>query len=226
MKREDFLANIRRQLQSAYLPGAELEKPAPPAPVDYPDVSLDTLVEQFTKEVLALSGEIYHANSENSIYDHILGIFAQKEASAFIAWDDEHLPLADPSARLTAYGYTKHDLDIPNEPQQRRETHLGLSDVGIGLTSAMAALADTGSLVVQCGVGRSRLASLLPPIHIALLKKELLFPSMAHFIQAHPHAAIETSNLVFITGPSRTADIEQTLTLGVHGPKELHIILL
>lgn len=223
MKREDFLANIRHQLQSAYLPGADPKKPLLPALPDYDE---EKLIEQFTKEVLALSGEVYHANSEADVYEHILGIFAQNEAQEFIAWDDKHLPIADLNARLTVDGYTRHELDIPNEPERRHETHLGLSDVKIGLTSAMGALSDTGSLVVQCGVGRSRLASLLPPVHIAVLRKQHLFPSMAHFIQSHPHAAIETSNLVFITGPSRTADIEQTLTLGVHGPKELHIILL
>ena len=90
----------------------------------------------------------------------------------------------------------------------------------------MGARADTGRLVVQCGVGRARLASLLPPVHIAVLKNKPLFPSMAHFIHAHPDAAKETSHLVFITGPRRTADIEQSLTLGVHGPKELHVILV
>ncbi len=226
MKRESFLTNIRNQLQTAYLPNAERHKPAPPAPIDHTDVTLDILIEQFSQEVLALSGEIYQANSEADVYEHILGIFAQKEANSFIAWDDEHLPIDNLNARLIADGHTKHELDIPSEPEARRNTHLGLSDVKIGLTSAMGALSDTGSLIVQCGIGRSRLASLLPPVHIAVLKKEQLVPSMAHFIQTNPNAAKETSNLVFITGPSRTADIEQTLTLGVHGPKELHIILV
>lgn len=226
MKRESFLAHIRHQLKSAYLPDVEVKKPAVPAPLEHSDNTLEKLVEQFSQEVIALSGEVYHANSESDVYEQILDIFAQKEANEFIAWHDQYLPIANLNARLSANGYTKRELDIPNEPETRRNTHLGLSDVAIGLTSAMSALADTGSLVVQCGVGRSRLASLLPPVHIALLKKEQLLPSMAHFIQAHPEAAKETSNLVFVTGASRTADIEQTLTLGVHGPKELHVILV
>ncbi|MGB0384882.1 MAG: LutC/YkgG family protein [Ardenticatenaceae bacterium] len=223
MEREYFLANISRKLQSAYLPGAVAQKPSPPT---LPDSNNENLVEQFTNEVITLSGEVHDTNSDSDAYESILDIFAQKQASEFIAWDDEHLPIADLNARLTAHGYTKHDLDIPNDPQTRRDTHLGLSDVGVGLTSAMGALADTGTLVVQCGIGRGRLASLLPPVHIAVLKKNQLYPSIAHFIRAHPDAAKETSNLVFITGPSRTADIEQTLTLGVHGPKELHVILV
>lgn len=225
MKREHFLTNIRRSLQTAYVPAAVAQKPALPT---LPSVTYneEQLVEQFSKEIIALSGELHHVRSESEAYEQILDIFAQKEAGAFIGWDDEYLPIADLNARLVAHGYKKHDLDIPAEQETRRETHLGLSDVGIGLTSAMAALSDTGSLVVQCGAGRARLASLLPPVHIAVIKKKQLLPSMAHFMQNHPDAAKETSNLVFITGPSRTADIEQTLTLGVHGPKELHVILM
>ena len=225
MKREHFLTNIRRNLQTAYLPAAKPQKPAPPT---LPSVrySEEQLVEQFSKELIALSGELHHALSESDAYEQILDIFAQKETSTFIGWDDDYLPITDLNARLIAHGHKKHDLDIPAEQETRRDTHLGLSHIGIGLTGAMAALSDTGSLVVQCGAGRARLASLLPPVHIAVIRKQQLFPSMAHFMQSHPHAAKETSNLVFITGPSRTADIEQTLTLGVHGPKELHVILV
>ena len=101
-----------------------------------------------------------------------------------------------------------------------------MSDVAIGITGAIAGLADTGSVVLTCGNGRGRLASLLPPIHIVLLESHLLLPSLSHFIQLNPEAATLSSNLVFITGPSRSADIEQTMTLGAHGPKELHVILI
>jgi L-lactate dehydrogenase complex protein LldG len=98
--------------------------------------------------------------------------------------------------------------------------------VQIGITGALAGLADTGSLVVPGGIGQSRLASLLPMVHIALLKVDDLFPTLAHFVDAYPDAARDTANLNIISGPSRTADIEQTLTLVVHGPKFVHIILV
>jgi L-lactate dehydrogenase complex protein LldG len=80
--------------------------------------------------------------------------------------------------------------------------------------------------VLSTGPGRGRLASLLPPVHICLLNADRLYGTMAHFIQAFPDSVRQTSNLVFITGPSRTADIEQTLTLGVHGPGHLYVLLV
>jgi L-lactate dehydrogenase complex protein LldG len=76
------------------------------------------------------------------------------------------------------------------------------------------------------GPSRPRLASLLPPVHVALVSKRALYPTMAAFFSAHPNIVREGSNLVFITGPSRTADIEQTLTLGVHGPRQVHVVLV
>jgi L-lactate dehydrogenase complex protein LldG len=82
--------------------------------------------------------------------------------------------------------------------------------------------------VVQSGLHRSRAASLLPETHIALLPSDRLYPTMAAFFAAHsPQALIgQASNLVFITGPSRTADIEMIITRGVHGPKRLCVVLV
>ena len=84
----------------------------------------------------------------------------------------------------------------------------------------------TGALVLLSGPGRARSASLLPPVHIALLPANRLYADMASFWAAHPDATRHSSNLVFVAGPSRSADIEMKLALGVHGPGQLHIVLI
>jgi L-lactate dehydrogenase complex protein LldF len=91
----------------------------------------------------------------------------------------------------------------------------------VGVTNAICGLADTGSVLIVDGEGDPLKASLLPEIHIAILKSSAILPSLS---DAMKHVK-NTSAAVFITGPSRTADIEMTLTIGVHGPKEIHVFL-
>lgn len=95
----------------------------------------------------------------------------------------------------------------------------------VGITTAQAAIAETGTLVLEQGVERNRLISLLPPVHIAIVNYEDICATLGEAIlRARP--LCETSRAItFITGPSRTADIELTLTVGVHGPKELYVIV-
>ncbi|HRQ21907.1 MAG TPA: LUD domain-containing protein [Anaerolineales bacterium] len=89
--------------------------------------------------------------------------------------------------------------------------------ITVGVTKARVGLADTGSILEA---DEELLGSLLPEIHIAVLKSEDIQPSLP---DAMP--LIQNKNAVFITGPSRTADIEMTLTIGVHGPKEVHVFV-
>ncbi len=91
----------------------------------------------------------------------------------------------------------------------------------VGVTRAICGLADTGSVLVTDGKGSPLKASLLPEVHIAILRSADIYPSLP---DAMPLVK-NTSAAVFITGPSRTADIEMTLTIGVHGPKEIHVIV-
>ncbi len=91
-----------------------------------------------------------------------------------------------------------------------------------GCTSALLGIAQTGTVVVS---GAMRKISLLPPIHICLLSKSQIVASLQEAFAAVRKEA-DSHSIVFITGPSRTADIEQTLTLGVHGPHRLIIILM
>ncbi len=223
MIKDDFLNNIQNNLQKTHLPDAHPQKPPTPK---LPDFEPEALIAPFTQEALALKCEAHRAKSEQDALEQLTNIFARYRAADFIAWDDEYFPLPGLTNKLKAQGFNKRPATIPHPENQRQAAMESLSDVPIGLTGALAGLADTGTLALQSGSGRGRLASLLPPIHVALLGIKQLFPSMAHFLRAYPNAARNASNLVFISGPSRTADIEQVLTLGVHGPKDLHIILL
>jgi len=96
--------------------------------------------------------------------------------------------------------------------------------VRAGLTGALAGIADTGSLVVIGGKGHPLTASLLPEIHLALLRVSELLPSLPEALR-RPEIR-EAPAAVLVTGPSRTADIEMTLTIGVHGPGELLVFLI
>jgi L-lactate dehydrogenase complex protein LldF len=100
-------------------------------------------------------------------------------------------------------------------------THEPDPQITVGVTNAICGLADTGSVLIVDGAGDPLKASLLPEIHIAVLNSSNIMPSLP----AAMRFVKNTSAAVFITGPSRTADIEMTLTIGVHGPKEIHVFL-
>ena len=85
----------------------------------------------------------------------------------------------------------------------------------------MAAISETGTILVPSGVGRPLTASLLPNIHLAVLFSEKIVDDLSMALNI---AQIkEQSSITLISGPSRTADIEMTLSIGVHGPEQVHI---
>ena len=97
----------------------------------------------------------------------------------------------------------------------------------VGLTTAQAGIAETGSLVLVSGTEQHRLLSLVPPIHIALLSADRIVATLGDALAvARGETDTPPAAITLITGPSRTADIELTLVVGVHGPRELHVVLL
>jgi len=76
------------------------------------------------------------------------------------------------------------------------------------------------------GPQEARMISLLPPTHIAIVQRERLVTGLDELLNLLPHPAELTSSMVLITGPSRTADIEQILVRGVHGPGEIHVVVV
>lgn len=95
----------------------------------------------------------------------------------------------------------------------------------VGITRVQAGIAETGTLVLDSSVERNRLVSLVPPVHIAVLNASHLYRTLGETLAALQRSGEVSSAITFITGPSRTADIELTLAIGVHGPQELYVIV-
>ena len=96
----------------------------------------------------------------------------------------------------------------------------------VGITSADYALAETGTLVMLSSPQEARLISLLPPMHVAVFPRSRMLANLDELLAILPNPAEQTSSMVLITGPSRTADIEQILVRGVHGPGEIYAVVV
>ncbi|MDO8589198.1 MAG: LUD domain-containing protein [Armatimonadota bacterium] len=124
----------------------------------------------------------------------------------------------------------------PNIPDlvevARTELRRAFVEAQMGISGANIAIAETGSLVIVTNEGNSRLVTTLPPIHVAVVGREKLVESLddanaiIKLLARSGTGQKMTAYVSYITGPSRTTDIEKTLALGVHGPKELHIVFV
>ena len=100
------------------------------------------------------------------------------------------------------------------------------NDTPAGLTGTLGAIAATGSLILWPTPQEPRLMSLVPPLHIALLKASSIQDNLYEVQQQHRWAKQMPTNALLISGPSKTADIEQVLAYGAHGPKDLIVLIL
>jgi L-lactate dehydrogenase complex protein LldG len=101
-----------------------------------------------------------------------------------------------------------------------------LFKVDAAITTAAGAVADTGAIILLPDAAEPRLMSLVPPIHIAVLRADSIFDSLGEALSSRRWAEAMPTNLLLISGPSKTADIELTLAFGVHGPKELMVLVV
>jgi len=95
----------------------------------------------------------------------------------------------------------------------------------VGVSTAQAAIAETGTLVLDSAYERHRLVSLVPPVHIAVVNASAIVETLSDALTLLQKDKEISPAITFITGPSRTADIELTLTIGVHGPQELYVVV-
>lgn len=186
-------------------------------------------LDQFTAELEALQGHVHHCAMPEQALAKLHDLLVSHEAESVLHWDPGELPVPGVGEMLADVGIASADGHVLETPDRSARIQ-ALEPVPICVSGADAAVAESGSIVVVSGPGRGRLASLIAPVHIALLPAERIVRTLPDafdllYAQFGRDVVHERANITIITGPSRSADIEQTLTLGVHGPKEIHVIV-
>ncbi len=134
-----------------------------------------------------------------------------------------------PLGRTLAAAWQEDAAGLPElipyvEPVEGFKERLFAADAGI--TAAVGAVAETGAIILKPGAAEPRLMSLVPPLHLAVLAAGDIVFSLTDAMRAGGWAAGMPTNMLLISGPSKTADIELVLAFGVHGPKELVVLVL
>jgi L-lactate dehydrogenase complex protein LldG len=241
--RAAFLGRIRTEMDRARGAGAASVVALTPRP-SHPREIAEALrrelaerwretLERFRLEFERVAGVYHRVANVGEVPDVIGSIARQREARRAVAWHPA--PLAfDWRGALSDHGLDTVAMPaagVESAAERQRLRDL-IAAADLGVTGVDLAVAETGSLVLLSGSGRPRSTSLLPPYHVAVFDRSVLVESLAQvgvFLEAWHDGAPDSSRggvINVITGPSRTADIELTLTRGVHGPKEVHAIFV
>jgi L-lactate dehydrogenase complex protein LldG len=182
-------------------------------------------------EVAQLRGwQVARASNPEEALDYIYGLATTSESRLVMRSDQVVFDSMPVDGSLGALGVQVTTMSQASglSPEALRAQ---VAEAGLGITGVDYAIAETGSVVLLPRQGLSRLVSLVPPVHVVLVRPfEVLETLDDLFVLrrlAYHHGDGDMGSYMnIITGPSRTADIEQTIVIGVHGPKEAHMILL
>ena len=212
--RDAILSRIRTSLSN------EPDRQLPPIPEIWPveNPSIETMADRFITELEAVTGEVHRCETMETAAEKLASIVEELDAEAIGRTDhvlcDELVADLPPECFL---------LDTPEADATE------LAKLPAALVAADTLLADTGTSMVACATPHHRLMCYLPPVCILIAKTDQLvehMPAAWEKIAARAADPELRGEFVFITGPSRTADIEKILILGVHGPKRLVVLLV
>jgi L-lactate dehydrogenase complex protein LldG len=228
--RDSILGSIRAQLAASAPHDAIRSEesshslPYPAATVrsiePSPNGSWLSLAERFKEKLEGVGGHCIIAGNDDEVVAALTDIITALRDTPLRA---RRVALSDASALPSWLSKVEAGIDdIVTCPAAA-----DLFDYDLGVTTAQAAIAETGTLVLESEKERHRLVSLVPPVHIAIIDAERICQTLGEALANVQGSEAEalSPTITFITGPSRTADIELTLAIGVHGPRELYVIV-
>lgn len=240
--REEMLDRIRKELRRP-LGAARIGVAMPSRPGEamnplgeiMPPIAPEEALPRFEAEWTKVGGLAHRAANLSELENVLQGILATAVLETTGAREVvlsrnrllERLRLPE---RLQALGQSVTGWPQPGEAGDqaagRRELASATFAAAVGITGVEFALAETGSLILASRSEGSQLASLAPPVHVALYRRSQVVGSLDEVLAKLGDATAAGRSIVFVTGPSRTADIEQILVRGVHGPGQVHAILV
>lgn len=220
--RAEFLQNIRHRTSTgryrptkapdvAWTPNGQGESPHiedPPA--------------RFLEELEALGGHGTRVGSLDEARDYVLDLARERGAGSLVRWDVEELDRLGIDGPLAGAGV---DVHVWRDLSDFRDV-TGSADIGV--STAEWAIAETGSLVLESGRGKGRTVTLLPPTYVAVVPVEKVLRTVPEAIGKYVAGGAGglPANVCFHTGPSRSGDIEMELFVGMHGPGDVHVVLV
>jgi L-lactate dehydrogenase complex protein LldG len=218
--RTEFLQSIRHRTRAGRY-----------KPTNAPDVAwtgesregepIDDPPARFIEELEALGGHARRVASGEEAREYVLGLAREREARLLLRWDVDELEALGVDEPLGDAGI---EVAVWRELADFKEV-AGKAD--IGLSTAAWAIAETGTLVLEGGTGMGRSVTLLPPTYVAVVPVGRILRTVPEAIEKYAGAAGGLpANVCFHTGPSRSGDIEMALFVGMHGPGDVHVILI
>jgi L-lactate dehydrogenase complex protein LldG len=235
--RQEFIDRVRREVRRTAGLFPAVPTPRPPRPGEAAAALRRELaerwpaaLERFREEFERVGGTFHRAETTGALPSIVEAIARERAARSAVVWGPREIGVdltsapGGPALAVTA---------VPSEAAaEARQAHRAVAAAAdLGVTGVDLAVAETGTVVLLSGPGRPRSTSLLPETHVAIFDRHRLVESLEqvgivlealHAGRGAPDGAV----INFITGPSRTADIELTLTRGVHGPKFIHAVFV
>ena len=193
------------------------------------------LLENLIAESRAINLEVLAVKNLDAAWERIRQLVITKQpeggdAKQVVAWKHPLLERLNLEKRLGEISVPIFFTEFSN-PEEKASLREKITQAFIGVTSADFCLADSATIVLKTRAGQARSVSLVPPIHVAVILLEQVLADLNELVAllkydpVH-HAEGMTRCLTFVTGPSRTADIEAIMVHGVHGPREVHLYII
>jgi len=220
---EAIVARVKSALASA--PGATNHRahPAPPDDAVIGDRRAE-LASRFARELEAVGGRAIGPVAPAEVGPRLVSIVRERGVKSVAAGAGVECDLPALAANLEAEGVAVY-RSAPVSTESRAEVRARVAKADAGLAEADYAIASTGTLVVLSEPARPSSLTLLPPVSIVVLQVGRIRPDLAAALAETGPQALQ-HRMTLITGPSRTADIEKRIVMGVHGPKSLDVILV
>jgi L-lactate utilization protein LutC len=218
--RETFLETVRDAVQAGNQAGHAIALPERRG-VGYQGAGSD-LADRFAKELKNAGGQCYRVGSTQKAVEQVAALLHTLDAQTILLGRGEWIDTLPIAATLTEIGCRVWQ-ESPGI--SRADAKESLFEADAGITEVDWLIAETGSIVLTSRPGQARSLSLLPPVHIAVAHQSQLIPDLFDLFEKCTANTLP-ANVTLVTGPSKTGDIELRLVTGVHGPGEVHVVLV